>query len=68
MPNLNGLQAAQAIRANPKGKTIPIIAITAYATQNDRENCYSSGMNFYISKPYKINTLISAITEYTKKS
>lgn len=68
MPNLNGLQATQAIRANPKGKTIPIIAITAYATQNDRENCYSAGMNFYISKPYKINALISAITEYAKKS
>lgn len=53
MPELDGFEATQAIRAGTDFPNIPIIAITAQAVYGDREQCLSVGMNEYISKPIK---------------
>jgi CheY-like chemotaxis protein len=54
MPEMDGFQAAAAIRESEqlKGGHIPIVALTASALIGDRENCLSSGMDGYLSKPY----------------
>ena len=59
MPVMNGLDATRAIRhsANPLGKTIPIIAMTANAFSEDVQNCLAAGMDAHVSKPLDIGTL-----------
>ena len=59
MPVMNGLDAARAIRsgANPLGKTIPIIAMTANAFSEDVQHCLEAGMNAHIAKPIEIEIL-----------
>ncbi|MGE5490826.1 MAG: ATP-binding protein [Actinomycetota bacterium] len=51
MPNLNGLDATRAIRAESLNADIPILAMTANAFDDDRRACLDAGMNDHIAKP-----------------
>jgi signal transduction histidine kinase/ActR/RegA family two-component response regulator len=59
MPILNGFDAATEIRKmrDPKKANIPIIALTASALFDIKERVFSSGMNDYVSKPFKPDEL-----------
>jgi CheY-like chemotaxis protein len=59
MPVLNGFDAAVEIRKlpDPKKASIPIIALTASALFDIRERVFGSGMNDYVSKPFKPDEL-----------
>ncbi len=63
MPKMNGYKATQAIRnsANPLGKTIPIIAMTANAFSSDVKDCLDAGMDAHIAKPLEISILEKTI-------
>jgi PAS domain S-box-containing protein len=51
MPNLNGLDATRAIRADSLNQTTPILAMTANAFDEDRQTCLAAGMNDHLAKP-----------------
>lgn len=51
MPVLDGHQATIQIRQNPKYAKLPIIAMTAHAMVDEKQQCFDNGMNDYLSKP-----------------
>ncbi|MDO4484185.1 MAG: ATP-binding protein [Clostridia bacterium] len=57
MPNMDGYKAAQTIRQlkDPKKASIPILAMTANAFEEDRKNALAAGMNGHLSKPIDMN-------------
>jgi CheY-like chemotaxis protein len=66
MPIMNGLDAAREIRRyeSEKGlEPIKIIAVTAFALDNKREECLEAGMDNFLAKPFKPNQLIKMIDE-----
>jgi len=62
MPEMNGLEAARNIRASHIRQPI-IVAMTASAMLESREECLAAGMDNYITKPIKLETLISMLKE-----
>ncbi|KPL15105.1 MAG: hypothetical protein AMS23_01205 [Bacteroides sp. SM1_62] len=65
MPEINGIEATRSIRKT--NQQIPIIALTAYAFADDRENSIKAGCNAYLSKPVKIEQLSKILSSYLKK-
>lgn len=65
MPEMDGLEAASAIRALKRddAKTIPIIALTANAFDEDVQRSLQAGMNAHLSKPVEPGLLISTLEE-----
>ncbi len=61
MPVMDGLEAIQQIRLDPKLINVPIIALTALAMTGDRDRCLAAGANEYLSKPIKLKELVATI-------
>ena len=57
MPILDGLGATRQIRTLECGKSIPIIAMTANAFEDDKKNCIEAGMNGFLTKPLEPDLL-----------
>jgi PAS domain S-box-containing protein len=59
MPGLDGLTATRQIRAEERHATrhIPIIALTAHATLDDRARCFEAGMDGFVTKPVRLDVL-----------
>lgn len=69
MPEMDGYQATEAIRAAMAGKhyvNVPIIAMTANAMKGDKEKCFNSGMNDYLTKPIEVKKLTNRLTRWLK--
>jgi CheY-like chemotaxis protein len=63
MPEMDGLEATQAIRQQEQGsgRHLPIIALTAHAMKGDRERCLAAGADGYVSKPLQPYELYQTI-------
>ncbi len=57
MPEMDGFEAAGAIRKSGAVRRVPIIALTANAMAGDRERCLEAGMDEYLAKPVKLEDL-----------
>ena len=65
MPVMNGHEAARAIResSHPEAKTIPIIAMTANAFDDDKKMAYDAGMNAHVAKPIDMDVLKKTVAK-----
>ena len=67
MPVLDGFAVLRAIRENPRLAALPVLAVTAYAMQGDRERVLSSGFDGYLSKPINAKLLAEEIERLLHK-
>ena len=65
LPVMDGYEATRRIRADPKLKAIPIIAVTSYALVGDEAKALAAGCNAYVTKPYSPRALLAKIREYS---
>jgi CheY-like chemotaxis protein len=66
MPEMDGLQATQAIREQSKYVDLPIIALTAGITIEEKEKCLSAGMNNLVEKPINPEVLLQTLSRHMK--
>ncbi|WEK33507.1 MAG: HAMP domain-containing protein [Candidatus Pseudobacter hemicellulosilyticus] len=59
MPEMDGYETTQKIRREHQNNSLPIIAVTAKAMKGDRQKCIEAGASDYITKPLKIDQLLS---------
>ena len=68
MPKMNGYEATRAIRSLSRedAHTVPIVAMTANAFEEDKDNALKAGMNDHLAKPLDIPKLLTTLTKYLK--
>ena len=66
MPVMDGLELTRRLRAQPESARLPIIAISASATEGHRRECLQAGVNTFLSKPVQLAQLLAAIAEHLR--
>jgi CheY-like chemotaxis protein len=61
MPRLDGFAVVRKLRENPRFVSLPVVAVTAYAMQGDREKIVDSGFDGYLSKPVNSGFLVQEL-------
>jgi len=64
MPEMDGFQATTKIRSDPRFAQLPIIAMTAHATIEERQRCLAAGMNDHVAKPIDPAALFETVAHY----
>src|SRR5213078_4911466 len=68
MPEMDGYQATAKLRFDARFAALPIIAMTAHATIEERQRCLASGMNDHISKPIDPGALFETVARYYRSA
>jgi len=61
MPAMSGLEALQALRADPLGRLIPVVVLTTSEMPSDIARAYEGGANAYLQKPMAFSDLVSLV-------
>ena len=64
LPVMDGLEATKILKVDPVTKNIPIIALTAYAMEDDEERVIQAGADGYLTKPIRIQGFLEKVGEY----
>jgi len=64
MPVMDGLEATRALRRVPRLADLPVVAMTANAMEQDRQQCLDSGMNDFLSKPIDPRELLGVLVRW----
>ena len=64
LPGMDGLSAVRILKEDPGLRDIPVLALTAYAMDNDRANAEAAGCDGYITKPINIKTFRTIMKNY----
>jgi len=64
LPGIDGYEVTRRIKADPKLRKIPIIAVTSYALSGDDKKAFAAGCDGYVTKPYSPRLLLAKIREY----
>ena len=66
MPEMDGYQATAKLRSDSRFAALPIIAMTAHATMEERQRCLAAGMNDHVAKPIDPAALFEAVGRFYK--
>jgi two-component system sensor histidine kinase/response regulator len=66
MPEMDGLQATRTIRSDQRFARLPIVAMTAHATSEERQRCLDAGMNDHVAKPIDPEQLIETLVRFIR--
>ena len=61
LPGINGIEALGQLRADPRTRGIPVIAVTASAMTQDRQKIMAAGFDGYQSKPINVKEFVAAV-------
>jgi two-component system cell cycle response regulator DivK len=64
LPGMDGVAALGQLRADPATAKIPVLALTAFAMQDERQRFRSAGFDGYLVKPINIRELLEVVGEY----
>ena len=64
LPDMDGMEVLSHLKQNSITNTIPVIAVTALARQEDRERILSAGCNEYVTKPYVVDEIELLLHRY----
>lgn len=62
LPGMDGLAATRILRADPRFKTVPIVALTAHAMKGDEDRAKTAGCDGYITKPIETATFARTVS------
>jgi signal transduction histidine kinase/CheY-like chemotaxis protein/HPt (histidine-containing phosphotransfer) domain-containing protein/HAMP domain-containing protein len=68
LPEMDGYQATAKLRSDLRFQNLPIIAMTAHATMEERQRCLAAGMNDHIPKPIDPRVLVETVARFYKPS
>ncbi len=68
MPKMDGWAMYQSVRENPTTARTPVIAITAYAMESDRDEILNAGFDGYIAKPFDLFTFLQDIERFVTQA
>ena len=68
MPVMDGFQATAAIRTDPRIASLPIVAMTAHATLEEKQRCIAAGMNDHVAKPIDPELLYQTLSRFHRGS
>jgi len=61
LPGMNGIEALHHLRADPRTRAIPVIAVTASAMTHDRQKILAAGFDGYQPKPIEVTQFVAAV-------
>jgi len=65
LPDISGMEATQRLKADEQTRTIPVIAVTAFAMSGDESKILSSGCDAYVAKPFNVTEFLRLVDHWT---
>jgi two-component system cell cycle response regulator DivK len=65
LPDISGMEAARRLKGDEQTRTIPIIAVTAFAMSGDESKILASGCDAYVSKPFNVLEFLKLVERWT---
>jgi two-component system cell cycle response regulator DivK len=64
LPGIDGAEALRRIRVGPEGQDVPVVAVTAFAMDEDRTRAFDSGFDGYVEKPISVTRFRQQVRDF----
>ncbi len=66
LPGIDGAEALRRIRASEETRAVPVVAVTAFAMNHDRERAFESGFTGYVEKPISVRRVPQQVRDFLR--
>ena len=64
LPGMDGTEALRQLRNSPRTRSVPVVAVTAFAMKDDRERALNAGFDGYLEKPISVQALPAQVRSF----
>jgi two-component system cell cycle response regulator DivK len=64
LPGIDGVETLRRIRSEETSTHVPVVAVTAFAMEDDREHAFASGFSGYVQKPISVRNLPHQVRDF----